>query len=111
LALTDSGTDRLWRYLGPDIETVRGRVLEWGDTSVALAVDAVESRHGQTLSWKGERVVIGRALVASVTERHISVGRTILAGGFSAIGFIATIEAFKGIGIGAGSGGGGGGSR
>lgn len=111
LALTDSGTDRLWRYLGPDIGTVRGRLLAWDDTSIVLAVDAVDMRHGQTLSWKGERVLISRMLVAHVTERQMSIGRTVLAGGFSAVGFIIAMEAFKGSGIGAGSGSGGGANR
>jgi hypothetical protein len=108
VTLTDSGTDHFWRYLGPDVGTVRGRVLVADDTSYAVGVEAVELRHGTTLDWKGERVVLPRSYVVVVQGRHFSVGRSVLAGGLSVVGLVASYGAFRAIQAGGGSGGGGG---
>ena len=108
VALTDSGTERLWHYLGPDVGTLRGRLLSADDTAFALSVFAVDLRHGSSLSWKGERAVVNRDLVAGLSDRHFSVGRTSLAGVLSTAAFFFTVQAFKVFGFG-GSGGGGGG--
>ncbi|MFN2572702.1 MAG: hypothetical protein ABR537_14000 [Gemmatimonadales bacterium] len=108
VALTDSGTQRLWRYLGPDVGNVRGRLVAADDTALTLSVDAVEMRNGTSLGWKGERAVVNRQLVQELSDRHFSIGRTTLAGGLSAAAFFLTVQAFKVLG-GGGSGGGGGG--
>jgi len=108
VTLTDSGTERLWRYLGPDVETLRGRLLTADDTAYALAVSAVDLRHGTTLGWKGERVAVNRNLVAALSERRFSAGRTALTSTLSAAGFWLTLQAFKVIGGGRASGYGGG---
>jgi len=108
VTLTDSGTDRLWRYLGPDVETLRGRLLASDDTMYAMSVSAVDLRHGTTLGWKGERVVVNRDLVAALSERKFSLGRTALTGSLTAAGFWLTVQAFKLLGGGSPSGGSGG---
>jgi hypothetical protein len=108
VTLTDSGTDRLWRYLGPDVEALRGRLLTLDDTMYTMSVSAVDLRHGTTLGWKGERVVVKRDLVAEVSERRFSLGRSALASGITAAAFALTLEAFKVLGIGSASSGGGG---
>ena len=108
VTLTDSGTDRLWRYLGPDVGTLRGRLLSADDTAYALSVYAVDLRHGTTLGWKGERVAVKRDLVAGLSERRFSAGRTALASTLSVAGFWLTLQAFKVIGGGSTSSGGGG---
>lgn len=108
VTLTDSGTDRLWRYLGPDVEALRGRLLSSDDTMYAMSVYAVDLRHGTTLGWKGERVVVNRNLVAALSERRFSLGRTALSGSLTAAGFWLTVQAFKIFGAGSSGGGGGG---
>jgi hypothetical protein len=108
VALTDSGTDHFWRYLGPDVGTVRGRLLFADDTSYAVGVESVELRHGSALGWKGERVVLPRFYVVGVQGRHFSVGRSALAGGLSLVGIVASYGAFRAIQAGGGGGGGGG---
>jgi len=95
IALTDSGTDQLWRYLGPEVGALRGRLLATDGGSYAMSVYAVDLRNGTTLGWKGERVVVSRGLVSGLSERCFSLGRTTLAGGLSAAGFVLTLQAFK----------------
>lgn len=109
VALTDSGTDRLWRYLGPDVGSLRGRLLTTDEGSYTMAVFAVDLRNGSVLGWRGERVVVNRELVSSLSERRFSVGRTTLAGGLSAAAFVLTLQAFKVLTGGGGSSDGGGG--
>src|SRR5437867_9740986 len=58
--LTESATEELARYLGPDIGTVRGRLVATDQGGLALSVLAVESRRGETGSWKGETVTLPR---------------------------------------------------
>lgn len=109
VALTDSGTDRLWRYLGPDVGSLRGRLVTTDDSTYTMSVFAVDLRQGTSLGWKGERVVLNRQLVSGLSERRFSVGRTTLAGGLSATAFVLTLRAFKILTGGGGSSGGGGG--
>ena len=106
-ALSDSGTERLWRYLGPDVASVRGRLLSADDSAYGMSVYAVDLRHGSSLSWKGERVVLQRQWVDGFAERRFSVGRTTLAGGISVAAFMLTVQAFKIAGNGSSGGGGG----
>jgi hypothetical protein len=108
MALTDSGTDQLWRYLGPEVGALRGRLLATEGGSYAMSVYAVDLRNGTTLGWKGERVVVSRGLVSGMSERHFSLGRTALTSGLSAAGFVLTLQAFKVFGGGGSSAGGGG---
>src|SRR5690242_10861185 len=46
VTLTESGSEELARYLGPDALVVRGRYLAATDRGLALAVESVESRRG-----------------------------------------------------------------
>lgn len=108
VTLTDSGTDRLWRYLGPDVETLRGRLLFSDDSTYTLSVTAVDLRHGTTLGWNREHVAVRRDLVAGLSERRFSLGRTALTSSLSAAAFLLTLKAFDVLGSGSPSGGGGG---
>jgi hypothetical protein len=105
VTLTDSGTDHLSKYLGPDVESVRGRLLSVDDTTYAMSVSAVDLRHGMSLGWKGERVALNRSLVANMSERRFSAGRTL-----TMAGFYLTVQAFRiitgGVKLGGGNGGG-----
>jgi hypothetical protein len=109
VTLTDSGTDHLSRYLGPDVESLRGRLLSVDDTTYAMSVSAVDLRHGMTLGWKGERVALNRSLVATMSERRFSAGRTALTSTLTMAGFYLTVQAFKILGGGSRMGSGGGG--
>jgi hypothetical protein len=106
--LTDSGTSHFWPYLGPDVGNLRGRLVNADNQAIALSVDAVDLRHGQVLTWKGETVNLGREYVARLDERHLSKSRTVLITAGSVLALIATFTAFDNFGIGAGKGGGGG---
>ena len=93
--MTDSGTDQLWRYLGPEVGVLRGRLLATDGGNYAMSVFAVDLRNGTTLGWKGERVVVSRGLVAGLAERRFSFGRTALTSSLTAAGFVLTLQAFK----------------
>ena len=109
--LTDSGTSHFWPYLGPDVGDLRGRLVDADQQKIALSVEAVDLRHGQVLTWKGETVNLGREFVARLDERHLSKSRTALLTAGSVLALIATLTAFDNFGIGAGGGPGGGGRR
>jgi len=106
--LTDSGTSHFWGYLGPDVGNLRGRLITANPEALALSVESVEQRHGQILSWKGERVRLGGECVATMQESHVSKVRTALLAGGSVVGFIAARAAFTLFTGGSGGGGGGG---
>src|SRR5437667_10970428 len=54
VTLTESGSEELARYLGPNALVVRGRYLAATDRGLALSVEAVESRRGDIARWAGE---------------------------------------------------------
>src|SRR5256885_14117799 len=87
--LTDSGTSHFWGYLGPDVGNLRGRLITANPEALALSVEAVEQRHGQILSWKGETVRRGRGYVATMAGRHLSKVRPALLAAGSVVGVIA----------------------
>ena len=106
--LTDSGTNHFWGYLGPDVGNLRGRLVTASPQVLALSVTSVEQRHGQILGWKGETVTLGREYVATMQERHVSGGRTVLLASGAVVGFVAMITAVANLAAGSGGGGGGG---
>jgi hypothetical protein len=106
--LTDSGTSHFWPYLGPDVGDLRGRLVTANEQNLALSVDAVDLRHGDVLSWKGETVNLGREYVARLDQRHLSKPRSVLLTAGSVLALIAAFTAFDNFGLGSGGGGGGG---
>src|ERR687886_421159 len=58
--LTEQGADDLARYLGPNVSTVDGRLLQNSDGMLALSVTGVATRSGDEQFWKGEQVSIPR---------------------------------------------------
>lgn len=105
VTLTESGSDELARYLGPDVLVVRGRYL--GATtdglSLSLSVESVESRRGDIARWAGEPVVVPGEFVRRVEERHSAKSKTALLAGTAVAGAIVLYRAF-GQGLGAGIG-------
>src|SRR5207245_3323362 len=54
VTLTESGSDALARYLGPNVLVVRGRYVGPSEGGLVLSVESVESRRGKILRWGWE---------------------------------------------------------
>jgi len=93
VTLTDAGSEELSRYIGPDVGVVRGRFQSAGERGLTLAVAQVELHRGDVLAWRGETVIVPRAFVSSVEQRHVSGGRTALLVGASALALVVTYHA------------------
>jgi len=108
VTLTESGSDELARYLGPNALVVRGRYLAATDRGLALAVEAVESRRGDIARWAGETVVVPGEFVRGVEQRQVSRSKVVLLTGVAVAGLIVAYQAFGPAAAGGPSGGGGG---
>ncbi len=107
VTLTDSGSEALAKYVGPNIKVVRGHFLSATDQQLALSVVAVETRRGAILEWRGETVTMPGEFVRSVEERQLGKAKTMLFAGVSLVGFFVAASAF-GPGASGGSASGGG---
>jgi hypothetical protein len=94
VTLTQSGTEELTRYLGPEILVVRGRFLSATERGLTLSVSSVETRRGGTLEWRGETVVVPGDFVWDLEERHVARVKTVLLAGASVAGFFLAYAAF-----------------
>jgi hypothetical protein len=94
VTLTESGSDELAPYIGPNVLVVRGRFLSATERGFAISVAAVENRRGIISEWKGESVVIPGEFVRSVEERRVARSKTVLLAGASVAGFLITYAAF-----------------
>jgi len=108
VTLTESGSEELARYLGPNAFVVRGRYLAATDRGLALAVEAVESRRGDIARWAGETVVVPGEFVRGVEQRQVSRSKVVLLTGVAVAGLIVAYQAFGPAAAGGPSGGGGG---
>ncbi|HEV2751801.1 MAG TPA: hypothetical protein VGV12_14865 [Gemmatimonadales bacterium] len=94
VTLTESGSEELAQYIGPNILVVRGRFLSATERGLVVSVAAVENRRGEIFEWKGESVAIPGEFVRDVEERHAANGKTVLLAGASLVGFFAAYAAF-----------------
>ncbi len=94
VTLSEAGSEELTRYLGPSMLVVRGRFLGATERGLALSVESVEDRRGETFAWQGETVVVPGEFVRSLEERHVAHGKTVLLAGASVMGFFAAYAAF-----------------
>src|SRR3989442_7139583 len=78
VTLTESGSEELARYLGPNALVVRGRYLAATDRGLALAVEAVEARRGDIARWAGETVGGPREFLRPGEERQGAPGNGLL---------------------------------
>ena len=93
MTLTESGSDELARYLGPNALVVRGRYLSATDRGLALAVEAVESRRGDIARWAGETVVVPGEFVRGVEQRQVSRSKVVLLTGVAVAGLVVAYQA------------------
>lgn len=74
--------------LGADIDRVEGLLTSQTTDSTELQVIRTRSRQGSWSYWNGERLVLPFTAVASVRQRHFSVGRTSIAVGVAALAIV-----------------------
>lgn len=72
VALTDQGSVDLARYLGRNIASVDGRLLQGTDSALSVSVTQVSTRAGDAQFWKGEAVTLPRYSIATVQHRKFS---------------------------------------
>jgi hypothetical protein len=96
LALTDSGTVVLTSFVGPSVGSVSGLFVADSADTYLLNVTRTARRDGTETDWKGERIVVSRALVSGVSTRQFSAGRTILFSALTTGALVAIVEAFAG---------------
>ena len=87
LALTDSGAVVLARDIGPAGTAIDGALVGDSAGRFEIAVRQVRHRDADPAPWRGERIGVPHALVASVRTRQLSRTRTTLA----AVGMVAGV--------------------
>jgi hypothetical protein len=93
ITLTESGSDELARYLGPNARVVRGRYLATTERGLAVAVESVELRRGDIVPWAGETVIVPGEFVRDVEERTPSRSKMVLLAGAAVAGFVVLYQA------------------
>jgi hypothetical protein len=92
--LTETGSEELAPYIGPNVLVLRGRFLSASDRGLNLSVAGVENRRGDVVEWKGETVMVPAEFVRSLEERHGATGKTVLLAGAGLAGFFVAYAAF-----------------
>ena len=103
--LTDSGAAELAAYLGPNVSTVDGQLVNLTGRELMVSVVSVRHRNGVEDFWKGESVTVPRGDIATLHERKLAVGRSVflVVGGAGAA--VALLRAFGVVGTGSSAGG------
>jgi hypothetical protein len=93
--LTDPGSDLLTTYLGPQVRVLRGRFMGGDEHAFVLSVASVESRRGDTYSWRGETVTVPNEFVSTMQERHPARAKTALFAAAVITAFFGAYAAFS----------------
>ncbi len=101
VSLTDQGSVDLAQYLGRNIGSVDGRLVNGNDSTLTLSVIQVSTRAGEDEFWKGETVKLPRRNIATVEGRKLSFWRS----GLIASALVGGLAIIAGSGIGGNSGG------
>jgi hypothetical protein len=101
VALTDQGSVDLAQYLGRNIGSVDGRLLDGNDSTLVLSVSQVSTRGGEDDFWKGESVTLPRRSIATMEKRKLSFWRS----GLIASALVGGLAIIAGSGITGSSGG------
>jgi hypothetical protein len=96
LTLSDSGTVAMTPFVGPSVGVLMGRVVADSADAYLLNVTGTARRDGIETDWRGERVVVSRVLVTTVSTRRFSPGRTVLFSAVTGGALAAVIQAFVG---------------
>lgn len=99
LSLSDEGSVRLAPLIGPRIRAIDGRAMESSDTALVVAVEAVVSQGGRSMSWSRERLSVPRSAVSSIGTRTLDRKRTWIVAGLGVVGVLALGDLF-GLGTG-----------
>jgi hypothetical protein len=94
VTLSESGSEELAPYLGPNALVVRGRYVGPTERGLALSVESVESRRGDIARWAGETVVVPGEFVRLVEQRQVSRPKTALLAGAALLGFVVAYQSF-----------------
>lgn len=97
--LNDLGTDTLSRTIGPDVRSIRGRLLTSDPEALRLSVTGVTLHHGENVTWKGEALTVNRMYLAGIDRRRLSRGRTAIIVGATLAAMLTTYKVFQGVGI------------
>jgi hypothetical protein len=97
--LNDLGTDTLSRTIGPDVRSIRGRLLTSDGAALHMSVTGVTLHHGENVTWKGEAVTLNRVYVAGLDQRHLARGRTAIIVGAAIVGLVTTYKVAQGVGL------------
>lgn len=101
VSLTDQGSVDLAQYLGRNIGSVDGRLLNGNDSTLTLSVTQVSTRAGDDQFWKGETVKLPRHTISTVEGRKFSFWRS----GLIASALVGSVAFIAGSGITGNSGG------
>jgi hypothetical protein len=96
LSITDRATADLREYLGPNVESLTGRLLAADSARVALTVRSIMMHNGSEEFWTGDRITIPRIAVARVERRRFSASRTGFLTAISLAGAIVLADALGG---------------
>jgi hypothetical protein len=94
VTLSESGSEELARYLGPNALVVSGRYLGATERGLVLSVESIASRRGDIAHWAGETIVVPSEYVRDVAQREVSRPKTVLLAGAALLGFVLTYQAF-----------------
>jgi hypothetical protein len=94
VTLTETGSEELARYLGPNALVVRGRYMAATERGLALSVESVESRRGDIARWAGETVVVPGEFVRGVEQRQVAPSKMLLMAGAVVAALLVTYQAF-----------------
>lgn len=95
--LTAAGTQEAVSRFGPGVREVNGMLLENDTVSVSILVDNIQSQQGQ-IPVDAVALRLQRDHVATVYERKLSVGRSVLFGAGVIVGALALVEGLEFVG-------------
>lgn len=92
--LTDQGSVDLTQYLGRNVASVDGRLLQGSDSAMSLSVLQLTTRSGDDQFWKGEAVTLPKHAIATVQHRKLSFWKSgLIAGALVAAAFVVGSQA------------------
>jgi hypothetical protein len=101
--LNDQARVDLAGAVGQSPLRLEGRMTDRTDSTVVLALRAVETLRGERVTWTGETVTVRRNGVVGMQQRRLDRGRSVLAG----VGAVAAVVALVvGVRLAASGGGG-----